>query len=196
MILQKIPAHKLPKSSLEQYSTPSYIASDILFNAYLLDDIKGKEIVDLGCGTGIFAIGAKLLGAKKVIGIDIDKNAIKIAKEFAKNLELEIQFLVLEINKFEDRADTLFQNPPFGSQNKHADRKFLKKALDTAHVIYTLHLSKTMLFIEKFLGIEAKITHKKNYKFPIKHTFSFHKKEIMEFDVTLFRIENFKLSYP
>lgn len=189
IILQKIPAQKIPKASLEQYSTPASIASDILFTAFFLNDIKDKVVIDLGCGTGIFAIGAKLLGAKKVIGVDIDQNAVKIAREFAKDLKLDIEIIIEDINKFSSKAQTVFQNPPFGSQNKHADRKFLKKAINTAPVIYTIHLLKTTPFIENFFGNDARITLTKNYKFPIKHTFSFHTKEYMEFNVTLFRIE-------
>ncbi len=189
IILQKIPKHESPQANLEQYSTPSFIASDILFNTFLHDDLNQKEVIDLGCGTGIFSIGAKLLGAKKVTGIDIDKNAIKIANEYAKKLKLEIDFQILDIDNFTGKGDTVFQNPPFGSQYKHADRKFLIKALETAPVIYSIHLSKTSPFIEKFLGKKVVITYRKNYKFPIKHTFSFHTKECMEFDVTLFRFE-------
>ncbi|CAM2982964.1 50S ribosomal protein L11 methyltransferase [Vibrio rarus] len=39
-------------------------------------DLKDKTVVDFGCGSGILAIAAIKLGAKKVIGIDIDPQAI------------------------------------------------------------------------------------------------------------------------
>lgn len=189
IILEKIPKFESPKANLEQYSTPSFIASDILFTAFLMNDINNKNIIDLGCGTGIFSLGAKLLGAKKVIGIDIDKNVIDIAKEVSDKLNLEIQFIENDINDFDISGDTIFQNPPFGSQNKHADRIFLEKSLELADVIYTIHLTKTRQFIEKFFKKSGIITYSKNYKFPIKHTFAFHKKERVDFDVTLYRIE-------
>lgn len=39
-------------------------------------DLSGKTVVDFGCGSGILAIAAIKLGAKQVIGIDIDPQAI------------------------------------------------------------------------------------------------------------------------
>ncbi|MGI6112901.1 MAG: 50S ribosomal protein L11 methyltransferase [Mahellales bacterium] len=41
----------------------------------------GQTAVDVGCGTGILAITAAKLGCKKVLGIDIDSLAVKVAKE-------------------------------------------------------------------------------------------------------------------
>lgn len=40
------------------------------------EKIKGSTFLDIGCGSGIFAIVASLAGAKKVIGIDISKESI------------------------------------------------------------------------------------------------------------------------
>lgn len=40
-------------------------------------DLAGKTVVDFGCGSGILAIAALKLGAKRVIGIDIDPQAIE-----------------------------------------------------------------------------------------------------------------------
>lgn len=45
---------------------------------------KDMEVLDMGCGSGILSIAAILLGAKKVTGVDIDENAVRIAKENAK----------------------------------------------------------------------------------------------------------------
>ncbi|GAB7218712.1 50S ribosomal protein L11 methyltransferase [Vibrio comitans] len=39
-------------------------------------DLEGKTVIDFGCGSGILAIAAIKLGAKKVVGIDIDPQAI------------------------------------------------------------------------------------------------------------------------
>ncbi len=39
-------------------------------------DLKGKTVIDFGCGSGILGIAALKLGAHRVIGIDIDPQAI------------------------------------------------------------------------------------------------------------------------
>ena len=83
--LESIPAPKKTKPSLEQYITPAPIAADIIFIAHLNDDIQNKKIIDLGCGTGIFAIGAYITGASTVTAIDIDMDLLKIAKTYTKN---------------------------------------------------------------------------------------------------------------
>lgn len=44
---------------------------------------EGKEILDMGCGSGILGIGAALLGAKHVDAVDIDEVATRIAGENA-----------------------------------------------------------------------------------------------------------------
>lgn len=42
----------------------------------LLPDIKDKTFIDVGCGSGLFAIAAVALGAKKVLGVDVDPECI------------------------------------------------------------------------------------------------------------------------
>lgn len=44
---------------------------------------KDISVLDLGCGSGILSIAALLLGAKKCVGVDIDENSVRIAKENA-----------------------------------------------------------------------------------------------------------------
>ena len=55
----------------------------------LLPDLKGLNILDLGCGYGWHCIYAKEKGAKKVIGIDISDKMLDVAKEKSKGLEIE-----------------------------------------------------------------------------------------------------------
>ncbi len=47
-------------------------------------DLKGKTIVDFGCGSGILGIAALKLGAARVIGIDIDPQAIDASRDNAE----------------------------------------------------------------------------------------------------------------
>ncbi|KOE84845.1 50S ribosomal protein L11 methyltransferase [Vibrio aestuarianus] len=47
-------------------------------------DLSGKTVIDFGCGSGILAIAAIKLGAAKVIGIDIDPQALLASKDNAQ----------------------------------------------------------------------------------------------------------------
>lgn len=107
MILENIPAHPNPKVNLEQYSTSATIAADLLWNAWSIGDIENKNILDLGCGTGILAMGSLLMGAKSVLGLDIDDESIDLAKETISNIENKyndilsnLNFLVADVNSF------------------------------------------------------------------------------------------------
>jgi len=142
ILLSKIKPHPTPNPNLEQYTIPANVAAQMLYTAaYTYDDIVDKTVLDLGCGTGRLALGAAFLGAKEVMGIDIDRTAIKTAAENSANTELKdnVQWLNAEIEAVCGRFDTVLQNPPFGVQKRGADRKFLEKALESGETIYSLH---------------------------------------------------------
>ena len=191
IILQKVPTYERPNPLIEQYMTPANIAADIIFTAYQFGDIQDKKVVDLGCGTGIFSFGVKLVNAKEVIGIDIDKQCIEIAKNFAEENNEDIEFITKDVKDVDIKCDTVIMNPPFGAQksNRWADRAFIEKGFEISNVIYSLHLSKTIDFIEKLVfSLDGEINFKKNYVFPVKHTFVFHEKKSAEFEISLLRI--------
>src|SRR3989338_11018879 len=140
------------KVRLEQYPTDGETAADILWNMYVLGDINGKVIIDLGAGTGILGIGAGLLGAKRVILVDIDKTALNIAKENISKVKSEGYNSLCEMEVVERnieamvgkeggerdegiKGDVVVENPPFGTKVRHADIMFLGKALETASVV-------------------------------------------------------------
>ena len=47
-------------------------------------NVKDKYVIDYGCGSGILAIAAALLGAKKVIGVDTDPQALEATQANAE----------------------------------------------------------------------------------------------------------------
>jgi putative methylase len=199
IILQKLPPHPAPMVKLEQYSTPATIAADIIFNAYTEEDISDRTVLDLGCGTGIFAIGAKLLGANEVIGIDVDDTALAIAQGYADALSLDIMFLDHDISTLErselpaQEINTIIQNPPFGAQKsaRGADRVFLEKALAFADILYSLHLSKTKEFVKLLIEkLGGEVLWVKKYNFPITHMFNFHTQQSVDHEVSLFKIKS------
>ncbi len=57
----------------------------------LLDEMiaGGEEIIDVGTGSGILAIGAALLGASRVLAVDIDPDAVRVAAENVRKNHVE-----------------------------------------------------------------------------------------------------------
>lgn len=54
-------------------------------------DLKGKYVIDYGCGSGILAIAAALLGAERVIGVDTDPQALEATRANAERNGVEIE---------------------------------------------------------------------------------------------------------
>ena len=193
LLLEKVEMFSSPKPNLEQYKTPASIAADLLFLAYGFHDIQGRMVMDLGCGTGIFAIGAAILHASHVIAIDCDKESIKQAEYVAKKLDLDIEFRRADVSTVTDHVDTVVMNPPFGAQKKnlHADRTFIETATRIAKVTYSIHLDHTLFFIEKLLrSLNMKGTILQRYQFPLPAQFSFHSKIKDIVNVSLLQIKS------
>ncbi|TWX69980.1 50S ribosomal protein L11 methyltransferase [Colwellia sp. C1TZA3] len=74
-------------------------------------DLVGKTVVDFGCGSGILSLAALKLGAKKVIGIDIDPQALQASLENAKRNQCEDRLaLFLPKDQPEFKADVVVAN--------------------------------------------------------------------------------------
>lgn len=58
-------------------------------------DVTDKSVVDIGCGSGILGIIAAKLGARKVVGIDIDENAVTIAAENVMSNDVQTVMTVI-----------------------------------------------------------------------------------------------------
>jgi len=142
LFLSRIKPHSDPKVNLEQYTISESVAATMLYlAAYTYDDIIGRSVLDLGCGTGRLALGALFLGAESVVGVDIDKAAIKAASANSEKADLKanVQWVTGDVNALTGKFDTVLQNPPFGVQTRSADRKFLEKALEVGGSVYSLH---------------------------------------------------------
>ncbi len=187
--LQRVESFENPDASLEQYMTPANIAADILFDAYSKGDIKGLKVVDLGCGTGMFSIGSWLLGASQVIGFDISESALKTAEHNKESIGADVTFRKSDILEVDEGADTVFMNPPFGCQNRNADRPFLDKAMELSECIYSIHMANTLDFVQDYCERRGRqVTYYKTYKYEIPHTFSFHTKTKKTVDVAVVNI--------
>lgn len=198
--LQSVDPFEKPKVLLEQYITPSHIASNILFtiqNNY--DDLDGKFVGDLGTGTGMLAIGSAILGASHVVGFDIDPAALLVAKNNIEEMEiLSVDFvhcdvlseLTFEGSSWEKSFDTVIMNPPFGTKkNNGMDMKFLKIAIQLSNnVVYSLHKTSTRDYIKKKtkeLKVEGKVIAELRYN--LESSYKFHKKSSVDIEVDVWR---------
>jgi len=193
MILQRIAGYHHPRAALEQYQTPAPLAARLLYHALMKGDIEGKTVCDLGCGTGVLAIGAALLGADCVKGIDSDPQAVREAKANAALLDADVAFFVGDVRDAAllgclGRCDTVVMNPPFGAQKAHADRPFIDLALSIAPVTYSIFNAGSTQFIETYTAERAEIDERVGGVFAIKRTFSFHTHDVQEIEVEILRL--------
>ena len=190
IILQSIPAHLNPKIKLEQYTIPANLAADILFHAcYTYGDIHGRSVIDLGTGTGRLALGAMILGAQSVVGIDIDLESLQTARLNSRKLELEVDWLLSDTASLHGLFDTVLMNPPFGTKRPHSDVKFLRAALNMGNVIYSIHKSSTISFLSRWLKDQnANFETIIETRMPIGHQFTFHTKKRYFVKVHVIRI--------
>ncbi|XP_063704268.1 rRNA N6-adenosine-methyltransferase Mettl5 [Culicoides brevitarsis] len=196
--LQGLDDFESPKIQLEQYITPPHIASNILYTIQSnFDDIEGKIVADLGCGSGMLAIGAFILGAAHVVGFEIDDGAIDVLRTNLDDMEIEnvdvvqcdVTKLTCESNKI---FDTVLLNPPFGTKNNAGmDMKFLLVAISlTNGAVYSLHKSSTRDFIKKKAGewgLESQVVAELRYDLP--SSYKFHKKDSKDIAVDFWRFE-------
>ena len=196
ILLSKLEGFSEPKVREEQYLMDSEVGASILWNAYILGDIEGKVIADLGCGTGVLGIGALVLGAKLVIFVDSDKKVLDTSRKNVLKIKSEGDslgkpiFICQDVRKLKLKPDVVLQNPPFGTKLRHYDLFFLEKALKIAPVVYSFHKSETKGFLRQFSArINAEITHAWDFKFPLKATFAFHRRQIHRINVSCLRFE-------
>jgi putative methylase len=190
IVLSKLKGFENAKVRVEQYSTPSDIAAEVLWKAHF-DEIKGKVIVDLGCGTGILGIGALLLGAKRVVFVDNDKYAIEICRQNVAKIESEdysigeTEFIDEDMESFDEKTDVVLMNPPFGTREKHADKAFLLKAFSIAKVTYSFHKSSTKDYIMQLSEKDGfNIKEVFDFRFMLKNTMKHHTREKKYIDVS------------
>lgn len=188
-----------PKVHLEQYVTEGDLAATPIWEANNFDWISGKTIVDLGAGTGILGIGCLLMGAKRVVFVEKDPDAVKILEQ---NIELttadyeistDLDIITSDIHKpgiFEEKFDLVLMNPPFGTRDCGADLAFLELAFKLSDRIITFHKTSTEKKIEETAKKHSFIPFRTwKFKFPLKNTMEGHKKKIELIDVTCWLLE-------
>jgi len=77
-------------------------------------NLQNLQVIDYGCGSGVLAIAALLLGAKKAVGFDIDPQALEASRSNARrnnivDLAFELYLATCE-QRIDFKADILLAN--------------------------------------------------------------------------------------
>ncbi|MEM0155164.1 MAG: METTL5 family protein [Thermoplasmataceae archaeon] len=177
-------------SNLEQYPTDSGNAAWVVFKAALDGNVTGKNVIDLGTGNGIFAIGASLMGASSVYAFDADSSQIAVARGNAKGLN--IVFETKDVMLVHGHYDTAFMNPPFGSVSPHADTPFLSKALEVADWIYSIHNARTSEFVKSFYEERGEIIYSEFISLRMPHLYDYHTREVQNIPAIFYCVRSSK----
>ena len=92
-----------------------------LVRLMLKEDLDGKEILDIGTGSGCIAISlAKNLSNAKVTALDISIDALEVARENAELNNVVVEFIHADIFKYQSdkKYDIIVSNPPYVSESE------------------------------------------------------------------------------
>lgn len=73
----------------QAFGTGTHETTQMVISALLKEVLVGKRVLDCGCGTGILGIAASKLGAKEVVGYDIDEWSVNNARQNAELNEVD-----------------------------------------------------------------------------------------------------------
>ncbi len=187
--LDKLEALKTPKLGLEQYPVSAEAASELLYMAsFEHNDLEGR-IIDLGTGTGRLAIGAALMGASDIVGLDVDGPSIYIAVRNARESNVNVGWVIGDLNSVVGGFQTVLMNPPYGTRSPHMDARFLTRAFELAPVTYSIHKSSTRNFLTELAKKNGRrVDVVRSLEMRIPHLFDFHRKKWETIQVDLYRI--------
>lgn len=105
---------------------------------YLAEFCQGQRVLDLCCNSGGFAVYAKALGgAEEVIGVDLDEDAIALARENANLNQARIRFVQADLFTWlrdilpnGQRFDVVVLDPAKQTRDREAIDLALRKYLD------------------------------------------------------------------
>jgi len=106
----------------------------------LLGDVKGKDVLEIGCGGGQNAIVLRKWGARSV-GLDISEEQIKHARKLAKREEVEVPF---HFGNMEDLS--MFQRESFDIVLSSFAIGYVESLSRTFHEVFRV-LRKRGLFV-------------------------------------------------
>lgn len=120
-----------------------------------LGEVKGKRVLDVGCGGGLLSESFSLAGAL-VTGIDPSRAAVEVAKEHAKEGGLEIDYRAVELSKLVKEGTEPFDTVVLSEVLEHTDDlagliRDASRLLKTGGVFLFSTINKTLM--ARFLAV-------------------------------------------
>ena len=163
-----------------------------LVRLILKEDLDGKEILDIGTGSGCIAISiAKNLPNAKVSALDISKEAIEVAKENAKLNNVSVEFIHADIFEYQSdkKYDIIVSNPPYVLDSEKPSMKQNVLVFEP-HLALFVSDENPLIFYDRILNI-----YYKNLKLNGILCLEINSSLKKEFDQIFEKIENKNISY-
>lgn len=111
-------------------------------------DIKGKKVLDIGCGSGVLSIISAMYGAD-VTAVDINEHALKNTEQNAEKYKIKLKLIESDLfDKVEGKFDLILLNPPYVPSDE--DDKYLSKGIRYATTSGMFGHNLTAKFLRQF----------------------------------------------
>lgn len=100
--------YKLTPNGLIAIGNKKKIEKFELLKKLILKEVSGKDVLDLGCATGIISVASAIWGANIVKAIDMDKEHCDVLRTIASKYDLKIDVKTGDVQDIEGEYDIVF----------------------------------------------------------------------------------------
>ena len=119
-----------------------------LLAKHISRDLKGKNVLDIGCGSGILSVTAAINGAE-VLAIDINKGALKSTQIMAERFGVKVETLGSDLfQNVKGKFDLILFNPPYVPADEMD--KYLTKEMKMATTSGNMGVDLVNRFLKEF----------------------------------------------
>ena len=115
-------------------------------------NLRAKSVLDLGSGSGILAIAADLLGAKEVLGIDIDADTVPVAKKNGEMNFARAQFRHESIESIPSNSYDFIVANIYAEVHRQLLSEYLRVLKKNSHLIITGIMLSKLKPLEKLVA--------------------------------------------
>ena len=99
---------------IPRFETELLVEKTIKYIKDSFKEINNISILDIGTGSGCIAITLKRELDSKVVGVDISKDALEVARCNANSNDVSVEFVLSDVfSNVNDKFDVIISNPPY-----------------------------------------------------------------------------------